>query len=161
MQKVLGIDPGYGRIGFGVIAKGKQNIDYINHGCIETSQDLKFSERLEQIDDAMQKIIAKFKPDVAAIEKLYFSKNVKTAIDVGQARGVILLTMSKADLILKEYTPNEIKQAVTGKGNADKRQVQEMVKMQLDLSSSPSQDDAADALAIAVCFANRDMNYMA
>lgn len=161
MQKVLGIDPGYGRIGFGLVKKTQRELEYLNHGCIETSQSLQFNQRLLQINQAIEKVVDKFEPDVAAVEELFFCKNVKTAIDVGQARGVILLSLSQTGLTIKEYTPKEIKKSVAGKGNAKKRQVQEMVKMQLDLTKKPSQDDAADALAVAVCFANRDRNYKA
>lgn len=150
-RKILGIDPGYGRVGFGVIQEKKKDLHYINHGCIETSQDLELAKRLIQIRDAIDKILDEHDPDIASVEELFFCKNVKTAIDVGQARGVILLCLSEYGLSVDEFTPKEIKSTLTGKGNADKKQVQEMVKLQLDLDRKPSQDDAADALAVALC----------
>jgi len=150
-QKILGVDPGYGRIGFGIIRENNNDLKYIDHGCIETSKDLELNKRLIQIKEALKKILSEYNPDVAAVEELFFCKNVKTAIDVGQARGVILLSLSEFELNIEEYTPKQIKSTLTGKGNADKKQIQQMVKMQLDLNKKPSQDDAADALAVALC----------
>lgn len=150
-QKILGVDPGYGRVGFGIIEEKNKDLNYIDHGCIETSKELELNKRLIQIKEAFKKILAEYNPDVAAVEELFFCKNVKTAIDVGQARGVILLSLSEFELNIEEYTPKQIKSTLTGKGNADKKQVQEMVKMQLDLVRKPNQDDAADALAVAIC----------
>lgn len=147
---ILGIDPGYGRIGVGVIKQEGRAWVHIYHHCIETPADLSFSQRLLMIATELDAIIDTYKPHVAAVEKLFFSKNTKTALDVAQARGVILLSLMKQQLPIAEFTPGEVKQAVVGHGSADKYQVQEMVRMQLQLQSIPQPDDAADALAVAL-----------
>lgn len=152
-KRILGIDPGYGRVGFGIIDKYKNKSDYIDHGCIETNKDLCFSDRLIQINQALKSIVENYSPEIAAVEDLFFSNNVKTAIDVGQARGVILLTLANLDLDVREFTPTEIKKNIGGSGNAKKKQVQRMVKIELELARQPKQDDAADALAVALCAA--------
>lgn len=150
---ILGIDPGYGITGFGVIKqiKGKKDsFECLDYGVITTSSKLPFSKRLKHLHDDLKQIIKKYKPDVMGIEKLFFYKNVKTATDVGQARGVILLTAMQANLPIKEFTPLQIKQSITGYGRADKKQIQEMVKILLNLKRIPHPDDAADALAAAI-----------
>jgi crossover junction endodeoxyribonuclease RuvC len=155
MPLVLGIDPGIATIGYAIVRDlpdgGCQAIDY---GVILTPKSDSPAERLLQLYDQLNKIIAVHHPDSAAVEKLFFARNTTTAIGVGQARGVILLTMAQAGLEIGEYTPNEVKQAVTGYGSADKRQVQEMVRVLLSLESIPKPDDAADALAIAITHLN-------
>ncbi len=147
---VLGIDPGFGRTGLGVITvNGSQNI-HVWHTCISTSADSSFSQRLRLLRDKLSESIAEYQPEVAVVEKLFFQSNVKTAIDVGMARGVILLCLADANVPVVELTPNEIKQAVAGHGGADKKQIQSMVARLLGLKEIPKPDDAADALAIAM-----------
>ncbi len=126
----------------------------VSYGIISTPKDATPSARLEMLFDDLNKLIKKSKPDTAAVEKLFFSSNVKTALAVGQARGVIMLCLQKAGIEPFEYTPNEVKQAVAGYGGADKRQVQDMVRALLQLDSIPKPDDAADALAIAITHLN-------
>lgn len=147
---ILGIDPGIGRVGWGVIKDetGKQTA--LDYGCFETSSKLDLDERLSQIYDFITQLIEKFKPEVVAIEQLYFAANSKTALTVGQARGVIVLAASKSNLPTESYTPLQVKQALTGYGRADKNQIQNMVGSILHLSKKVVQDDAADALAIAI-----------
>lgn len=150
MQRILGIDPGFGRVGWGVIEQSKSGWEHIAHGCIETDTAQTFAVRLVQIRIAVQKLVKDFSPTRAAVEELFFYKNVSTAIDVGQARGVILLTLVEAGLPVDECTPLQIKQALTGNGRAEKSQVQKMVQMCLRLERRSLQDDAADALAAAI-----------
>lgn len=147
---VFGIDPGFGRCGWGVIKKEGQKDVLIDYGCIETSPSVDFPDRLMQIHAELTELFKKYSPDLVGVEKLFFSKNTKTALDVGQARGVILLSIKQAGYNLLELTPNEIKLAVTGQGNADKLQMQQMVKILLSLKEIPKPDDAADALAVAI-----------
>lgn len=152
LQKiVLGIDPGFGIAGFGVILLSGTTISSLEYGCIKTSAKDPFALRLNTLFDEMTKLIARTSPDVIAIEKLYFENNAKTAIDVGQARGVIMLAAYKAGLPIIECTPLQVKLAATGYGKAEKRQVQHMIKTLLHLKEIPKPDDAADALAIAFC----------
>ncbi|MFA4830609.1 MAG: crossover junction endodeoxyribonuclease RuvC [Patescibacteria group bacterium] len=148
--RIIGIDPGFGRIGWGVIEK--QNGDWIHvaHGCIETGAGEPFTDRLAELHRELNKIIKKYHPDRAAVEDLFFFKNVKTAMKVGQARGVILLTLSQAGMPIDEFTPLQVKQAMTGYGRAEKGQMQKMVKVILHLKCASLQDDAADALAAAL-----------
>ncbi len=151
---ILGIDPGYGTIGYGVIEKVNGKIHAIDYGVITTPKEKPIAERLEMIYDAMNLIIDKYKPDEIALEELFFNTNITTGIKVAQARGVLLLSAIKSCGKLYEYTPLMVKQALTGEGRADKRQVQYMVKMFLGLTKEPKPDDAADALAVAICHAN-------
>ncbi|MBU2564356.1 crossover junction endodeoxyribonuclease RuvC [Patescibacteria group bacterium] len=152
---ILGIDPGTAIIGFGVLnKKGKNNLEEISHGCIRTSSNFSTAERLKTLEKGLKDLIKKFKPDIIAIEDIFFFKNLKTAIKVSQARGVILLTAGKSKCEIQEYTPLQVKQAVACYGRADKKQVQEMVKKILKLKEIPKPDDAADALAIAICSAH-------
>ena len=155
----MGIDPGFGRIGFGVIEKQKGDWVVLGYGCIETSQEREFIDRLEDLYKILKKFIKKYNPTRAAVEDLFFYKNVTTAIKVGQARGVILLTLRQAGLEIDEFTPLQVKQTVVGYGRAEKRQVQEMLKITLKMKEKPKQDDAADALAVALtCGVSLKMN---
>ena len=152
-MRILGIDPGIAIVGFGVIdsERGKQN--YIRCGVITTPAGTSLSSRLDRIYADMCEVIRTFKPDVAAIEELFFNTNITTGISVAEGRGVILLACFHAGLPIYEYTPLQVKQAVVGYGRAEKRQVIDMVKRILCLSSAPKPDDAADAVAIALCHA--------
>lgn len=151
---ILGIDPGYGRTGYGVIAAEGSRIKYIACGVIETDAKCLFSERLMAINRELKAIIKKYKPDLVSVEELFFYKNVTTAVKVGQARGVIILTSGLEKVPVVEYTPLQVKQAISGYGKAEKKQIQQMVKVFLNLREVPKPDDAADALAIAICAAN-------
>lgn len=150
---ILGIDPGTATTGYGVIKKDN-NLEMIAYGCIKTTTDYSTAERLNILDKELSKIIKKYKPEKIAIEDIFFFKNVKTAVKVSQARGVILARAAKTKKQIIEYTPLQIKQAVTSYGRADKNQVQQMVKLLLKLKQIPKPDDAADALATAICCAN-------
>lgn len=151
-MRILGIDPGTGILGFGVIelqTDGK--ISLVDAGVIRTPVKQADSERLSTIFDELHEIITECKPKIMAVEKLFFAQNVTTAMSVAQARGVVLLCGKQHDLELHEYTPLQIKQALTGYGRADKKQIQEMVRVLLQLKAVPKPDDAADALAAAIC----------
>ncbi len=151
---ILGIDPGYAITGWSILAKEKQNLKLIKYGVITTPQKMEHAERLNSLNQELNKIIKKYKPDILAIEDLFFFKNLKTAIKVAEARGVILMTAIENKLKIKEFTPLQIKQALVGYGRAEKKQIQEMVKMILNLKKIPKPDDAADAVAVAICCAN-------
>lgn len=146
----LGIDPGTARLGYGVIRGGLQP-SLIDAGLIETWPDEPMADRLVTLYEGVQELLAEFSPDVLAIEQLFFARNVTTAISVGQARGVVILAAAQAKIPVAEYTPSEIKHAIAGYGKADKPQMQEMVRMILKLGRVPQPDDAADALAVAIC----------
>lgn len=148
-MKVLGIDPGSGIIGFGLIDKGS-NAKLLDAGVIRTTIGDDAASRLVELYDSLTELITEFKPDVAAVEKLFFAQNVTTAMAVSQARGVILLALANGKLPIFEYTPLQIKMAMTGYGRATKAQIQEMVRVQLRLMKKPTPDDAADALAVAL-----------
>ncbi len=150
---ILGIDPGLATIGFGVISADKGVFSAIDYGIVSTPKDEGHPVRLKMISDGISALIDKYKPDQIAVEQLFFAKNVKTALSVAEARGVILLTAVVKCGRLYEYTPNQIKVAITGYGSADKYQMQNMVKILLKLSDIPRPDDAADALAVALCHA--------
>lgn len=155
MTLALGIDPGTATTGYGLVRLTRDGeLVAVDFGTISTSKDSSPSARLEILFDQLNKLLKKHKPETAAVEKLFFQRNVSTAIAVGQARGVVLLCLQKAGIEPFEYTPNEVKQAVAGYGAADKRQVQEMVRALLGLESIPKPDDAADALAIAITHLN-------
>lgn len=156
---ILGIDPGIADTGFGVILKEDNKLKYITAGSIKTRKSLDFCERLDIIYQTVKKLIVQYKPDIIAVERLYFAKNAKTALDVGQARGVILLAIKQNKKELLEFTPLQVKQAVAAHGTASKRQVGLMVKTILQLDTVPKPDDAADALAIAITasFFNRKL----
>jgi crossover junction endodeoxyribonuclease RuvC len=153
-MRILGIDPGTGILGFGVIDVDKrQTTRLVEAGVIRTPVHQPDSERLETIYDELHQVIKATKPAVMSVEKLFFSKNVTTAMSVSQARGVVLLCGKQHKLELHEFTPNQIKLTITGQGRADKKQMQEMVRMLLGLKDIPKPDDAADALAAAICCA--------
>ena len=155
MTLALGIDPGTATTGYGLVRLlPVGELVAVSFGILSTPKDATPSARLEMLFDGLTKLLKKHKPETAAVEKLFFSSNVKTALAVGQARGVVMLCLQKAGIEPFEYTPNEVKQAVAGYGSADKRQVQEMVRALLQLDSIPKPDDAADALAIAITHLN-------
>jgi crossover junction endodeoxyribonuclease RuvC len=150
-MKILGIDPGTNIIGWGIIEKSNNKIVPVAYSSIIIGKNYVLSEKIEIIFDQLTDIISQYKPDVSAVEELFFVENVKTGISVSHARGVILLALKKAGLEIFEYKPLEIKQAVAGYGRADKKQIQSMVKTILKLESIPKPDDTADALAVALC----------
>ncbi|HSX48506.1 MAG TPA: crossover junction endodeoxyribonuclease RuvC [Candidatus Nanoarchaeia archaeon] len=152
-MRILGIDPGTATTGFGCIEITGPKTEFIGAGVISTAAGLEMGERLATIYTELNELIREFKPDKVAVELLFFARNVTTAITVGQARGIIILSAAQHNLPVDEFTPLQVKQAVTGYGKADKRQVQEMVKTLLALKQIPKPDDAADALAIALCSA--------
>ena len=149
-MRILGIDPGTGILGFGVIDANGAKTKLVTAGVITTPAHTPLAERLEEIFNGLSEIIAETKPDVMAIEKLFFAQNVTTAISVSHARGVAMLTGQQAGLKIEEYTPLQIKQTMTGYGRATKKQIQEMVRIQLGLKEVPKPDDCADALAAAI-----------
>ncbi len=148
---ILGIDPGIAMVGYSVIQCTGNNFKALEYGLISTSSKMLLPERLKKVYEELTDVIEEYEPDDLAIEELFFNKNVKTAIMVAQARGVEVLAAVNKGLSVYEYTPLQIKQAVTGYGRADKNQVQEMVKMLLNLKEKPKPDDVADALAVAIC----------
>lgn len=147
---ILGIDPGYGIVGYGIIDTEKPNM-VVDYGAITTPKEDSFPLRLQEIEESLKYLFEKYKPEVVAIEELFYFKNQKTVIQVAQARGVIVLACQKYCGNIYEYTPLQIKQALTGQGRAEKAQVQYMVKAILGLNAIPKPDDAADALAVAIC----------
>lgn len=151
---ILGLDPGLARMGYGVVCVARNSTSCVSYGCIETRPTQSLSCRLEDIYRTLSSLIQKFSPHTAAVEKLFFAKNTKTALDVSHARGVILLALAHAKIPIHEFTPLQVKQAVVGYGHAEKRQVQKMVQLLLSLSTPLHSDDAADALAIALCASN-------
>ena len=155
MTLVLGIDPGTATIGYALVRDLPDgNCQAVDYGVITTPKEDSAPARLVQLYERLNEILSLHHPDSAAVEKLFFQKNISTAIAVGQARGVVMLAIAEAGLDVFEYTPNEVKQAVAGYGSAQKRQVQEMVRTLLVLPEIPKPDDAADALAIAICHLN-------
>lgn len=148
---ILGIDPGTATTGFGVVKDNKGQVEYVDCGCVITTKGVPSAERLLTIQNSLEILIKKYQPDIVAVEKLFFTKNITTAISVAEARGVVLVTAAKHNLEIVEYTPLQVKQTLTGYGKADKQQMQRMVKTILNLQNIPKPDDAADALAIAIC----------
>ena len=148
---ILGIDPGLAIVGYGVIEYKGNKYNPIDYGCIYTDSNINLPERLKIIYEELSNLIDQYNPEDIAMEELFFNKNVKTAIKVGQARGVEILAAVNKGKTVYEYTPLQIKQSVVGYGRAEKRQVQEMVKLLLNLKEIPKPDDAADALAVAIC----------
>jgi len=149
---ILGIDPGIAITGYGLIeAENKRKFSCITYGCITTKPDFHSEIRLKKLYKELNLLIKKYKPKKLSIEKIYFFKNLKTFVPVSQAKGVILLAAAYNKIPVSEFTPLEVKMAVTGYGKADKKQVQKAVRVILDLKETPSPDDAADALAIAIC----------
>lgn len=155
---ILGVDPGIADTGFGVVeVLDNGSLVCLDYGSIKTKAKTDLADRLEILSTELEKIIKKYKPKVISIEELFFCNNAKTALIVGQARGVVLLTAKKNKLIIKEFTPLQIKQAVSTYGQASKGQVQRMVKMILNLKEIPKPDDAADGLAAAICASNKKL----
>jgi len=150
---ILGIDPGYAIVGFGLVESQGTRQKLVACGAINTPAGVRFSARLWRIAQDLEELIGKFRPDALAIEELFFNQNVTTGIGVAQARGVILMTAEKMGLPVYEYNPSQVKQAVVGYGKAEKRQVMDMTKRLLGLGAVPKPDDAADAVAIALCHA--------
>jgi len=148
---VLGIDPGTAITGYGLVREDDEGLALVDCGVITTPSDQRLPQRLQSIYQNLTDVIREHQPDTAAVEELFFSRNVRTALSVGHARGVALLALADAGLSIYEYKPLEVKQAIAGYGGADKRQVQEMVRLLLNLEHAPQPDDAADAVAVAVC----------
>ena len=159
-MRILGIDPGYAIVGYGVLDYRSNHFGIVDFGAITTPAGMDFGRRLEIIYDEMQVLIEKTKPEAMAIEKLFYNTNAKTVIDVGQARGVLLLAAQKNHLPVYEYTPLQVKQRVVGYGRAEKKQVQEMTRLMLHLDKVPKPDDTADALAMAICHAHTSGSLM-
>ena len=150
-MRILGIDPGYAIMGYGIVDMKGNHFNVVAYDSITTDKDMPMPDRLKHLYTMLMSIIQQYEPDVAAIEELFFNNNAKTAILVGQARGVAILACSNSGLDIAEYTPLQIKQALVGNGRADKKQVQFMVKTMLNLAEVPKPDDTADALAAAIC----------
>ncbi len=150
---ILGIDPGTATMGWGVIRQEGNRLSYLQHGAVTTPSQWEMPRRLGRLFDGVTELVKGYRPETVAVEELFFNTNVTTAITVGQARGVVLLAAYRAGIEVAEYTPLQVKQAITSYGRAEKRQVQEMVKSLLRLREIPKPDDAADGLAIAVCHA--------
>lgn len=149
-QIILGIDPGYGRLGWAIGQKNGAAWDQVELGCIETSKSQNLFERYVVLETELQKVINQFKPQVAAIETLFFSKNRKTAMEVSESRGVVLACLIRNKLKISQYAPNQIKQTVTGYGQADKKAVEKMIRMEFNLRNKNILDDAIDALAVVL-----------
>ncbi|MBO8172600.1 MAG: crossover junction endodeoxyribonuclease RuvC [Bacillaceae bacterium] len=153
-MKIIGIDPGIAIVGFGIIVQRGSRLVPEQYGSIQTRAGLETATRLKQVYDATVELLHKYQPDVMAIEKLYFNRNVTTAFTVGQARGVMMLAAEQQGIPIYEYTPLQVKQATVGYGKAEKKQVQEMVRMLLSLKDIPRPDDVADALGVAITHAH-------
>ncbi|MCL6459763.1 MAG: crossover junction endodeoxyribonuclease RuvC [Gorillibacterium sp.] len=153
-MRILGIDPGIAIVGFGFIDKVGSRLTPVQYGCIQTKAHTDHSTRLKDVYDSVVQLIEKYEPEAMAIEKLFFNRNVSTALTVSEARGVTILAAVQKGLPIGEYTPMQVKQAVVGYGGADKKQVQEMTRILLKLSAVPKPDDVADALAVAICHAH-------
>jgi len=151
---ILGVDPGYAIVGYGVISYEKGRYITLDYGAVTTPPKVEFTKRLAIIYDGISEVLERFKPEAMAIEKLFFNTNTTTAIDVAQARGVILLAAERNGVEVHGYTPLQVKQAVVGYGRAEKNQVMEMTRLLLNLRQVPKPDDTADALAIAICHAH-------
>ena len=158
---IIGIDPGYAIVGIGVVEYAGNKFRTLEYNAITTPAGMNTVARLKKIYDEMELYIEKYKPDCISIEELFFNSNQKTAINVAQARGVLLVAAANHNIPISEYTPLQVKQSVTGYGRAQKQQIQQMVKMILGLNAIPKPDDAADALALAICHAHSNiMNNM-
>lgn len=153
-MRILGIDPGYAILGYGIIDVRGNRFSVVDYGAIFTDASMDMASRLQALYSGLKELIDKYEPDEASIEELFFNNNAKTAILVGEARGVAVLACADGNLKIGEYTPLQIKQALVGYGRADKKQVQYMVKTMLNLESVPKPDDTADALAAAICHAH-------
>ena len=154
MMRIIGIDPGYAIMGYGVLDYNGNRFKTVGYGSVETEAGLPMPERLKLLYDGLTEIIQKYEPDEVSIEELFFNRNVTTAIGVGEARGIALLACVEGGLSVSEYTPMQIKQALVGYGKAEKKQVQTMVKTILNLKEVPKPDDTADAVAAAICHAH-------
>ncbi|MDF2523423.1 MAG: crossover junction endodeoxyribonuclease RuvC [Clostridiales bacterium] len=148
---IMGIDPGFAITGYGIVKYEGNKFSVIDYGAITTEASLQFSKRLLILSEGLEELIGKYKPDAISIEELFFNKNIKTALNVGHGRGVALLAGARAGVEVFEYTPLQVKQSVVGYGRAEKAQIQQMVKVILNLEKIPKPDDVADALAVAVC----------
>jgi crossover junction endodeoxyribonuclease RuvC len=148
---VIGIDPGTARTGYGLVRQDQGELQAVDFGVFTTSSNDPMPVRLDHLYSQLKELLTLHRPDLAAVEQLFFQTNVKSAMSVGQARGVALLALAQAGLEVGEYTPNDVKQAVVGYGGADKGQIQEMVRLMLTMEEIPKPDDAADALAVAIC----------
>ncbi len=153
-MRIIGIDPGYAIIGYGIVDYNANHFTVVDYGAVTTKAHTPFEQRLSDIYIGLNQLISTYKPDAMSIEKLFFNTNTTTAIDVAQARGVIVLTAAQAGVKIAQYTPLQVKQSVVGYGRAEKKQVQEMTKLMLGLKSVPKPDDTADALALAICHAH-------
>ena len=151
---VLGIDPGTAQTGYGIVERTGSKLRMIDYGCVETVSSMELPQRLLEIHAAVLGLIDEHKPVSVGVERLFFNRNIMTAFAVGQARGVVLLAAAERGLPVFEYGPHEVKMAVTGYGRAEKKQVQRMVQLMLGMSVLPKPDDAADALAVAICLAH-------
>lgn len=161
VMRIIGFDPGTAITGFGLLDKIGNRLHPVEFGVIRTTHDLPDYQRLELIYRRVSDLIINYSPEIMAVEKLFFNKNTRTALDVGQARGVIMLAAAQQGIPVAEYTPLQVKMAVVGYGRAQKNQVQEMVRILLGLSKPPKPDDAADALGIAICHAHsRNFDYL-
>lgn len=148
---ILGIDSGLARTGFGIIEADKKNLKAIDYGCISTGSKIPLTKRLKRLFLDIKNLIKKYRPDLIVIEELFFAKNAKTAIKVGEARGVVILACAEASCEIAELTPLQVKTFLTSYGRASKKQIQQIVKLRLNLKETPKPDDAADALALAIC----------
>lgn len=153
-MRIIGIDPGYAIVGYGIVDYNSNHFSVVDYGAVTTKAHTPFDSRLSSIYDGLSQLISTYKPDAMSIEKLFFNTNTTTAIDVAQARGVIVLAASQGGLDIAEYTPLQVKQSVVGYGRAEKKQVQEMTRLMLNLKTVPKPDDTADALALAICHAH-------
>ncbi len=153
-MRIIGIDPGYAIVGYGIIDYNSNHFTVVDYGAVTTKAHTPFDSRLSSIYDGLAQLITTYKPDAMSIEKLFFNTNTTTAIDVAQSRGVIVLAAAQSGLDIAEYTPLQVKQSVVGYGRAEKKQVQEMTRLMLNLKSVPKPDDTADALALAICHAH-------
>lgn len=157
---ILGIDPGYAIVGYGVLDYRNNHFSVLDYGAITTDAGTPFNERLEIIFDQLCAIIDRWKPEAMSVEKVFYNNNAKTVIDVSQARGVIMLAAQKGRVPVFEYTPLQVKQSVVGYGRAEKKQIQEMVRRILSLEKVPKPDDTADALAMAICHGHTGVSLM-
>jgi crossover junction endodeoxyribonuclease RuvC len=155
---IFGVDPGTARMGYGIIDYDHDS-RLIGHGVLETPARSSMPDRLRTLYDLVANLLDEHQPAVLAVEQLFFARNVTTALSVGQARGVVLLAAAQRDIPVQEFTPSEIKQSIVGYGKADKGQIQEMVRMILNLDAVPQPDDAADAIAVAICYAHHATGY--
>ena len=158
---ILGIDPGYAIVGYGVLDYKNNHFDVVDYGAITTDAGVPFNRRLEIIFDELTALIEKHKPEAMSVEKVFYNNNAKTVIDVSQARGVIMLAAQKCRVPVFEYTPLQVKQSVVGYGRAEKKQIQDMTKRILNLEAVPKPDDTADALAMAICHGHSSGSLMA